>query len=192
AELPVIHEEDDEDPIHASELFGTTPPREPVTRRKVRFDHFGTSRVNEVDAESGETLSISDQRFQTKEHDGKWSARSAHLQSSLNPFDPQPEEPWSPASMAVPHAPVAGDDSGFVVQSAFHEDQHDQATHAQMSGTFWFDLVRENELAAMPVGETYLQLQRIQQMQREVEQMQREVEALRRNQQLNEDIGVYF
>lgn len=183
AELPM---EDEEDPFHASELFGTTPPKELVTVRKVRFNEFGTSRVNEVDAESGETISISDQRFQTKEHDGKWSAPSAHLQSPLNPFGRQPEERWSPGFMAVPHAPVASDDSDFVVQSVLHEDRYDQPNHAEIGEGFWADLGRDDERAEPGVGEALLQLQQLQALHRKLEA------ALRYNQQLKEEVSVHF
>ena len=154
--------------------------------RSERFDDFSTSRVNEVDTESEALLSISDQRFQTKEHDGKWSAPSAHLQSPLNPFGRQPEERWSPGFMAVPHAPVASDDSGIVAQSAFHKDRHDQATHAEMGQTFWADLVRDSERAEPHVAPASLQLQQLQALHRKLEA------ALRYNQQLKEEVSVYF
>lgn len=211
AALPMIHEEHDEDPFHPAELFGTTPRRtqarlrrEAIKRgnaalndpqpndlvqgrlRTVGFDPLVRSRMLEVDAESAETISVRDQYFQTKEHDGKWSTRSAQQPSSLNAVDPQPGERSRSAAVAAPHAPTGDDDSGFVVHSAFHEDRDHQATHAEIGSVLWADLGRDDERAEPPVGQASLQLQRLQQMQRELDA------ALRRNQELNEDIGVYF
>lgn len=211
AALPLIHEEHDEDPFHPSELFGTMPRKQQAMLRKeaikrgnaalndpqpndvvqgrlrmVGFDPLVQSRMLEVDAESAETISVSDQYFQTKEHDGKWSTRSAQQPSSLDAVDPQPGQRSRSAAVAAPHAPTGDDDSGFVVHSAFHEDRDRQATHAEIGSVLWEDLGRDDERAEPPVGQALLQLQRLQQMERDMDA------AMRRNQELNEDIGVYF
>ncbi|WP_312684622.1 hypothetical protein [Stenotrophomonas chelatiphaga] len=211
AALPMFHEEHDEDPFRPSERSGTTPRRtqarprreaiqrgnaalndpqqnDVVQRRpqRVGFNPLVHSRVLEVDAESGETISVSDQYFQTKEHDGKWSTRNAQQPPSLNAIDPQPAERSRPAAAAAPHAPTADDGSGFVVHSAFHEDRDRQATHAEIGSVLWADLGRDDERAELPVGPVLRQLQRLQQIERELDA------ALSRNRELNEDIGVYF
>lgn len=211
AALPMFHEEHDENPFHPSELFSTTPRRtqaklrreaikrgnaalndpqqnDVVQRRpqRVGFDPLVQSRMLEVDAESAETISVSDQYFQTKEHDGKWITRNAQQPPSLNAIDPQPGERSRPAAAAAPHAPTGDHDSGFVAHSAFHEDRDRQATHAEIGSVLWADLGRDDERAEPPVGQALLQLQRLQRMKRELDA------ALRRNRELNEDIGVYF
>lgn len=218
-ELPMIHEEDDEDPFHGSELFGTTSRweqarlrseamlrgnaaleeedaepvlRSPGRRGNVRFDQVETSRVLEVDAESGESVSVTDAFFLIKEHDGRWKPNQS--KQSISPDQISDNAGTRPrvAAFGPPRALTAADDSDFVVQSAFHEDRYDQPNHAEIGESFWADLGRDDELVAPPVGQAFLQLQRIQQMQREVERMQREVETLRRNQQMSEEVGVYF
>lgn len=99
--------------------------------------------------------------------------------------------------------------NGFgTMYSVFHEDRYDQPTHAEMreafwtdlgrddasaeplaSGSFWGDLVRYNEPAEPGVGEAFLQLQQLQKLQ----ELHRKMEAaLRHNQQLKEEVGVYF
>ncbi|MEN5425774.1 hypothetical protein ABE522_05270 [Stenotrophomonas pennii] len=218
-ELPMIHEEDDEDPFHGSELFGTTSRweqaklrseamlrgnaaleeedaepvlRSPGRRGNVRFDQVETSRVLEVDAESGESVSVTDAFFLIKEHDGRWKPNQS--KQSISPDQISDNAGTRPrvAAFGPPRALTAADDSDFVVQSAFHENRHGQPNHAEIGESSWSDLGRDDELVAPPVGQAFLQLQRIQQMQREVERMQREVETLRRNQQMSEEVGVYF
>lgn len=212
-ELPMIHEEHDEDPFHPSELFGTMPRTEldrlrreamlrgnaaleeedaeqvmsPQGRRgTVRFNEIETSRVLEVDAESGESVSVTDAFFLTKEHDGKWG-RSQSKQS-ISPERVSDNAGTGPrlAAFAPPRVPTTADESGFVVHSAFHEDRYDQPAHAEIGETFWADLGRDDEPAEPGVGEAFLQLQQLQALHRKVEA------ALRHNQQLKEEVGVYF
>ena len=110
AELPMILEKKKENPFPAPELFGTTPRREqarlrseamlrgnaaleeedaepvlrsPGRRGNVKFDQVETSRVLEVDAESGESVSVTDAFFLTKEHDGKWKPNQS--KQSISP-----------------------------------------------------------------------------------------------------------
>jgi hypothetical protein len=212
-ELPMIHEEHDEDPFHPSELFGTMPRTEldrlrreamlrgnaaleeedaeqvmsPQGRRgTVRFDEIETSRLLEVDAESGESVSVTDAFFLTKEHDGKWG-RSQSKQS-ISPERVSDNAGTGPrlAAFAPPRVPTTADESGFVVHSAFHEDRYDQPAHAEIGETFWADLGRDDEPAEPGVGEAFLQLQQLQELHRKLEA------ALRHNQQLKEEVGVYF
>lgn len=212
-ELPMIHEEHDEGPFHPSELFGTMPRTELAKRRReamlrgnaalkrkdaeqvmspegrrgtVRFDEIETSRVLEVDAESGAAVSVTDAFFLTKEHDGKWGRNQS--KQSISPDRISDNAGTGPrlAAFAPPRVLTTADESGFVVHSELHEDRYEQPTHAEIGETFWADLGRDDEPAEPGVGEALLQLQRLQELQRKLEA------ALRRNQQLKEEVGVYF
>lgn len=215
AELPMILEEVEENPFHASELFGTTPRREqarlrseamlrgnaaleeedaepvlrsPGRRGNVKFDQVETSRVLEVDAESGESVSATDAFFLTKEHDGKWKPNQSKQSISPDQISENPGSGPRVAALAMPRVPTAADDSGFVVHSVFHEDRYDQPNHAEIGETFWADLGRDDEPAGpgAGAGAAFLQLQRLQELHRKLEA------ALRNNQQLKEEVGVYF
>lgn len=213
AELPMILEEDEENPFHASELFGTTPRREqarlrgeamlrgnaaleeehaepvlrsPGRRGNVKFDQVETSRVLEVDAESGESVSVTDAFFLTKEHDGKWKPNQSKQSISPDQVSENPGSGPRVAAFAMPRVPTPADDSGFVVHSVFHEDRYDQPNHAEIGETFWADLGRDDEPAGPGAGKAFLQLQRLQELHRKLEA------ALRHNQQLKEEVGVYF
>lgn len=235
AEPPMILEEDEENPFHASELFGTTPRweqgrlrseamlrgnaaleeedadpvlRSPGRRGNVKFDQVETSRVLEVDPESGESVSVTDAFFLTKEHDGKWKPNQSRQSISPDQISDNPGTGPRVAAFAMPRVLTAADDSGCVVHSVFHEDRYDQPTHAEMgeafwtdlgrddapaeplaSGSFWGDLVRYNEPAEPGVGEAFLQLQQLQKLQ----ELHGKLEAaLRHNQQLKEEVGVYL
>lgn len=235
AKPPMILEEDEENPFHASELVGTIPRwepgrlrreamlranaaleeenadpvlRSPGRRGNVKFDQVETSRVLEVDAESGELVSVIDAFFLTKEHDGKWKPNQSKQSISPDQISDNPGTRPRLAAFAAPRVLTAADDSGCVVHSVFHEDRYDQPTHAEMgeafwtdlgrddapaeplaSGSFWGDLVRYNEPAEPGVGEAFLQLQQLQKLQ----ELHGKLEAaLRHNQQLKEEVGVYL
>ncbi|WP_157825144.1 MULTISPECIES: hypothetical protein [unclassified Stenotrophomonas] len=235
AKPPMILEEDEENPFQASELVGTIPRweqgrlrseamlranaaleeenaepvlRSPGRRGNVKFDQVETSRVLEVDAESGELVSVIDAFFLTKEHDGKWKPNQSKQSISPHQISDNPGTGPRVAAFAMPRVLTAADDSGCVVHSVFHEDRYDQPTHAEMgeafwsdlgrddapaeplaSGSFWGDLVRYNEPAEPGVGEAFLQLQQLQKLQ----ELHGKLEAaLRHNQQLKEEVGVYL
>lgn len=231
-ELHTVYEEHDEDPFHPSELFGTMPRtelararREAMLRgnavleehdagqvmrpqgrlRNVRFDQIETSRVLEVDAESGASLSVTDAFFLTKEHDGKWERNQARQSISPDRISDSTGNAPRLAAFATPRTLRAADDSGCVVHSVFHENRYDQPTHAEIRETFWADLGRDDEPATPPASGSFwgdlvryseqahpLAAQALFQMER-LDPMQRKLSAtLRHNQQLDRDIGVYF
>lgn len=231
-ELHTVHEEVEADQLDLSTGFGTTPLEEleelrmaamlrgnaaleeedagqamrPQGRHgNVRFGEIETSRVLEVDAESGEAVSVTDAFFLTKEHDGKWGRNQSRQSISPDQISDNPGTGPRVAAFATPRVLTAADDSGCVVHSVVHEDRYDQPTHAEMGeafwtdlgrddepaesgaeGSFWGDLVRYNEPAEPGVGEALLQLQQLQALHRKLEA------ALRHNQQLKEEVSVYF
>ncbi len=213
AELPMILEKKNENSLRAPELFGTTPRweqarlrseamlrgnaaleeedaepvlRSPGRRGNVKFDQVETSRVLEVDAESGESVSVTDAFFLIKEHDGKWKPNQSKQSISPDQISQNPGSGPRVAALAMPRVPTPADDSGFVVHSVFHENRYDQPNHAEIGETFWADLGRDDEPAGPGAGEVLLHLQRLQELHRKLEA------ALRHNQQLKEEVGVYF
>ena len=191
ADLPTMDEDHEEEDVDVMETFGTTPKAELAALRRaalvranaalveddapegrapghpvsVTFDACGTVREYALGAEPNAVGLVPELLFLTKMHDGKWRQE---------PLD----VPFMPLQAVTPD-----DDDEFVVHMPQHRDRSAAPTHAEhlQDQSFWTDLGRDDEPAAA-VG----YLQRLQQLQAEVD------ESLRRNQQMSEDIGVYF
>ena len=214
-ELHTVYEEDENDQPDLSKGFGTTPRAELADLRRaamvrgnaalvddaaehamdaqgrlrsVTFNDIGTSRVHEVDAESGETVSVRDQLFLSKEHDGKWKRNQLQLQLLPEQLSHTPESRRSPSAVAAPAVLDAADDSGFAVHSPYHGDRYHAPTHADhgIGETVWSDMGRDDEPAAIFQTTAARRLQQLQQLQHQLDA------SLRRNQQMSEEVGVYF
>ncbi|WP_152983461.1 hypothetical protein [Stenotrophomonas chelatiphaga] len=175
-------------------------------QRRVAFADYQLQSVFDPGATVDASVRAPISRSLAKVHDGK--AIGAHVPLPLLPqlddtpligsrtFESSFATHWDGELTTLEDKPAQrtfrteeGEDSGFVVHSAFHEERDDAATHAEMGKITWTDLGRDDETAepAEPdVGDALRQLQRLQELHRQMDA------ALRRNQELNEDIGVYF
>jgi hypothetical protein len=213
-ELHTVYEEYENDQPDLSKGFGTTPRTELADLRRaamargnaalddstaeqvrdagerprsVTFGEIGTSRMHEVDADSGETISMGDQFFLSKEHDGKWKRNQPQLQLLPEQLSRTPESSHFPSAVAAPYAPDAADDSGFAVHSPFHGDRNHAPTHADhgIGETVWSDMGRDDDSAAI-FQAAARRLQQLQQLQHQLDA------SLGRNQQMSEEVGVYL